>query len=342
MHADKDTRRRAPRELAVQAMGVLGAAGGGLAVATALLPPPAEGSEASILIAGVVAGLIGAVLLLRRPTLSDPLLGVLTLVGTALVTISTHEGGVIGGAADNQMLYLWIVLYAFYFLSLRNALLQTAIVGGAYAWLLSTQEVTSNQATTQWLVTMTTLLVVGFVVARLRGNIYRMVEELSERAYKDPLTGLLNRSALKDRVAAERAQAVRDGIPLSVLAIDIDGFKELNDSLGHARGDEVLEEVAAALVLSTRSHDVVARIGGDEFAVLLPGATEAAGRAVAEGVRREVGRALRRENDGITVSVGVATGQNPMPSFEDLLRKADLAMYAGKRAGGNRVSAQTR
>jgi diguanylate cyclase (GGDEF)-like protein len=319
-------------------MGVLGLAGGLLAVVTALLPPPASGSEELIFGSGAFLAVLGGYLLWRGPHLSEPALGAFGFMGTALITITTHEGGIAGGTADNQILYLWIVLYAYYCLALPNALIQTAGVGVAYGWLLSQQQnLPADQATTQWLVTMTTLTVAGLIVAKVRANLYLHVDELSERARHDQLTGLLNRGALDERVADERSRSNRDGTPVSVLAVDIDGFKALNDSLGHARGDEVLRKVAGALVRRTRRHDAVARIGGDEFAVLLRGASEAAAHVVAEDVRSTVAESMTMDGAGVTVSVGVATGHHPIPAFEDLLRAADGAMYAGKRAGGDRV-----
>ncbi len=317
-------------------MGVLGLAGGLLAVTTALLPPAAEGSEALVLVTGAFAGTVGGLLLLRRPRLGELPLNAIGVLATALITIATHEGGVTGGTADNEILYLWVVLYGFYFLPTRSALFQLAVVGAAYGWLLS-QTVGGGQAPTQWLVTMTTMTVIGFLAAQLRANLYRVVEELSERASHDSLTGLLNRGALDERVAAERSRALRDGTPLSVLAIDVDGLKELNDTLGHSGGDDVLQQVAATLEHQTRGHDAVARIGGDEFALLLPGTTEAAARVVAEHLREAVTRTIAGESAGVTVSVGVATGRNPIPPFDELLRAADEAMYAGKHAGGDRV-----
>ena len=338
MRLRPDPGAQAPRHLAVRAIGLLGLAGGLLAISTALLPPPAEGSEAVILVTGAVLAVLGGALLIWKPNLTDGVLGLLAIMGTALITITTHEGGASGGTADNEILYLWIVLYSFYFLRIRSALLQMAIIGGAYAWLLTEESVVSaDQATTQWLVTMTTLGVAGLIVAQLRSNMYGVLDELSERARHDGLTGLLNRAALDERVAAERSRSMRDGTPVSVLAVDVDGFKALNDSLGHARGDEVLKRVADALDERTRRHDAVGRIGGDEFAVLLSGASEAAAQAVAEDLRSAVARSLTRDGAGVTVSIGVATGHHPVPSFEDLLHAADEAMYAGKRAGGDRV-----
>jgi diguanylate cyclase (GGDEF)-like protein len=340
MSFSDESRERAPRWLAVRVFGIIGVAGGALALLTAALPPPAEGSEALICAVGAVSLLTGAVLLLLRPRLDDLPLAVLAVLGTVLITVTTREGGAAGGTAANEILYLWISLYVFYFFGFRTAVLELAAVGAGFAWLLSSFEVPLQQAVTEWLVVMTTLFISGIIVARIRAHMYLHVRELNKRARRDSLTGLLNRAALEERVALERSRADRDGSPLSLLVVDIDEFKDLNDTLGHGRGDAVLKEVAAALVLSTRGHDAVARIGGDEFAVLLPGAPEAAARTVAEGLRSEVSRALRRENDGVTVSVGYATIKPPLPQFDELLELADSAMYVGKRAGGDRVSSR--
>jgi diguanylate cyclase (GGDEF)-like protein len=338
MKLESNLRPRAPRELAVRAIGALGLAGGLLAVVTALLPPAAEGSEALIFGAGAFLAVVGGLVLWRAPALGERSLGVLGVMGTALITITTYEGGVEGGTADNEILYLWIVLYAFYCLSLPGALFQVAVIGGAYGWLLAQQpSLPADQATTQWLVTMTTLTVAGLIIATVRANLYRHVDELSERARHDNLTGLLNRSALYESYVGESSRSRREGTPFSVLAVDVDGFKALNDSLGHARGDQVLRKVATTLQDRTRAHDAVARIGGDEFAVLLSGASEEGARTRAEEMRDAIATNLALDGAGITVSVGVAGAEHPAPSFEQLFREADAAMYTGKREGGNRV-----
>ena len=312
-------------------------AGGLLAGTTALLPPAASGSEAAIFATGAVATAIGAVLLVRRPQIAGVGLGAVALVGTALITISTHEGGVEGGAGDNQILYLWVCLYSFSFLSLRNALVQLAVVGVAYGWLLSEAAVDSEIASTQWLVTMATLLVAGLLVAQLRGSLYRLVAELSRRASRDELTGLLNRGALEERFALERARAIRDQSPLSVLAVDIDEFKPLNDTLGHPIGDAVLRQVATALQHWTREIDAAARIGGDEFAVLLPGAEPADAISVAEDLRSAIARTPGPEGERVTVSVGVTSSPPPAPGFAALWQTADAAMYEAKGSGADQV-----
>ena len=324
-------------DLATRVGGVMLVAGGALAAFTALLPPAAEGSEETILAAGAIATAVGLFMLIRRPTLGDLGLGLIATVGTALITIATREGGESGGTGDNEILYLWVCLYSFYFLSLRFAYAQLAIVGAAYAWLLSSQSGSSDEATTRWLVTMTTLTVAGIVISRLRNSLYRSMDRLSDQARHDSLTGLLNRGAFEDRVAAESARSLRDGKPVSLLAADIDGFKTLNDTLGHSVGDEVLRAVADALRDRTRGMDAVARVGGDEFAVLIPGAAEEEAQVIADDLRVSIAGAISPRGEQVTISLGATTGRPPLPPFEELWQAADSAMYAGKRAGGNRV-----
>lgn len=327
----------APRALAVQAAGILLLAGGLLALLTVLMPPPAEGSEPMILGCGLIAAVAGAALLVSRPYIPDHGLSLVALGGTVLIAVASHEGGSSGGTTDNAILFLWICLYSFYFLSIPRALAQTAVVGVAYIWLLTGEDVTAAEAATRWLVTMSSLAVAGLVIARLRGGVYQVVGELSQQASIDGLTGLLNRTSLHQRFEQERIRAEAEGTPISVLAVDIDDFKPLNDSLGHTAGDQVLRQVSAALRHWTRRLDLVARLGGDELAVVLPGASPDDALAVAEQIRGAIGEDRGPRGVHVTVSIGVASAVPPIPSFEDLWQAADSAMYVAKRSGGDRV-----
>jgi diguanylate cyclase (GGDEF)-like protein len=306
-------------------------AGAGLGAISVALPPRAEGSDAIILILIVVAAALGAVLVRSREALPDWLLGLAVGFGTILVTVATDQGGVSAGTADNEMLYVWICLLAFNFFTLPHAIAQLVLVGGCYAVLLVGGP--TGESVTRWVVSMTTLGVAGLLVYRLRSSRDRLVGELSERARNDGLTGLLNRAALEERAGLELARARRDDSPLSLIVLDVDGFKSLNDSRGHPAGDQVLRAIAEALRRATRQVDAIARLGGDEFGVLLPGAGTEDAVLIANRLRL---LAERWREAGTTLSAGVAESRGA-EEFEDLWHAADAAMYEAKRAGGNAV-----
>ena len=191
-----------------------------------------------------------------------------------------------------------------------------------------------DERATRWIVAMATLLMAGLLVHQMRRSRMRVVAELERRASNDSLTGLFNRVALEERAILELARARRMNSSLSLVVLDIDGFKAFNDSQGHPAGDELLRRVARQLKFETRQADALARLGGDEFAVLLPDtptheAATFAGRLsrVAVGRRRVAGNRLDRDRRHAR---GNAT-------FEDLWHAADVAMYEAKRAGGNAV-----
>jgi diguanylate cyclase (GGDEF)-like protein len=173
-------------------------------------------------------------------------------------------------------------------------------------------------------------------------------EELHrDNSLHDALTGLYNTRYFRQRLEDERAFAARHARPLALLIGDIDWFKKVNDTWGHAGGDRVLAAVAGALMQARRRGDTVARIGGEEFGVILPETGLAEALRAAERLRAAVA-ALRfdpgagREPHGVTLSIGVATaGAADDITASALYERADAAMYAAKRAGRNRVSTGT-
>lgn len=152
----------------------------------------------------------------------------------------------------------------------------------------------------------------------------------------DALTGLLNRRSLEDRFAELAEQARLSGDAVALLAIDVDHFKSINDTYGHARGDTVLHEIAAAIRAQLRSFELAYRVGGEEFLVVLPGVDVAQASDVGERLRAGL-EALRPDGVAVTVSVGVSAGRGEGVRFERLYGEADDALYAAKRSGRNRV-----
>ena len=168
----------------------------------------------------------------------------------------------------------------------------------------------------------------------------RAEEEIAFRAYHDGLTGLPNRSLLIDRVGVAMASAQRKKQRLAVMFLDIDELKIINDTLGHGAGDGLLKLVAARLSETLRQGDTVARVGGDEFVVLLPEIDhEADAQRAAQKILRVIGKPFMFEQDElhITASIGVAIGGRDGATAEALIRNADGAMYRAKQSGGNRV-----
>ena len=155
---------------------------------------------------------------------------------------------------------------------------------------------------------------------------------------EDALTGLLNRRAILSQLGGTMSGARRHGHPLSVAMVDLDNFKQINDTHGHAAGDEVLIAAVRAMRTHLRAEDALGRLGGEEFLVVLPdthdGAPPARGREAARGGGRRAGAGGR-----VTCSVGVATWSGETPDV--LLRRADEALYAAKDAGRDRVIAAT-
>ena len=167
-----------------------------------------------------------------------------------------------------------------------------------------------------------------------------------ERAKTDTLTGLPNRRALEEFFRAAQTSAMEKGQPLSALLIDIDHFKNFNDSFGHGVGDQVLRLVAQSLRERVREIDLAARYGGEELIAVLPGADLKACTATAERIRRSISEReiIRRSTGeslpGITVSIGV--GQFHFgESMDDLIDRCDRALYQAKKKGRNRVVAET-
>jgi len=182
------------------------------------------------------------------------------------------------------------------------------------------------------------------LVKEKTADLLKANEELSKLSFTDPLTGLANRRVLDQTLEKECVRLRRSGASLSLLSIDVDHFKALNDSQGHVRGDEYLMLLSAELVkIARRQLDLAARYGGEEFAIVLPETNAAGAERIAESVRLAIEN-LKLPHPAspvapfLTVSVGVATATwESLSSREALVEAADQALYAAKRAGRNQV-----
>ena len=168
-----------------------------------------------------------------------------------------------------------------------------------------------------------------------------MRAEIEQRAHAtlDPLTGLLNRKALAGRFAEIAEQAALTGAWVSVIECDLDHFKQINDTHGHDRGDKVLKDAAYVMRKNLRSFELVYRLGGEEFLVVLPGLELEEGHSLAERLRTGI-QASRPGGLPVTASFGVAAARGAEVEFEPLFREADAALYLAKRSGRNQTIAR--
>jgi diguanylate cyclase (GGDEF)-like protein len=166
----------------------------------------------------------------------------------------------------------------------------------------------------------------------------QLFQAQEETALTDELTKLPNRRALAQRFLQETQRARRHHSALSFLMIDLDHFKQVNDTYGHLNGDAVLAELASILSNGLRESDVCARYGGEEFALILPETTESGARVLAERIRAKVASATFSGGLKLTISVGVAATQEPA-IYTQLIDRADQALYAAKQGGRNQVRA---
>jgi diguanylate cyclase (GGDEF)-like protein len=180
-----------------------------------------------------------------------------------------------------------------------------------------------------------TLAVTVFSAAIVQSDRHHRLE-----AVVDPLTGLLNRTALYQRFGElhQQAQMTAGGTTVGFLVVDLDHFKRINDEHGHATGDAVLERLAYVMRNSLRAFDLVYRLGGEEFVVVLPGVGLEKAAEIAERLRQAAARA-RPEGLEVTVSIGVGVAAGKELDFDDLYARADAALYAAKESGRNRVHA---
>ena len=179
--------------------------------------------------------------------------------------------------------------------------------------------------------------------ARRLDTAYKELEstsaQLKEFSFKDEVTGLYNRRFFSIRLEEEVSRYRRFNHPVSVVLLDLDGFKAVNDDLGHGAGDETLRAMAEILLKQSRGINVICRYGGDEFAVLLVETSKSGARLYADRIRYVLSTWTFAHGRRVTASFGIASlPEDVAPAAEELIRAADEALYAAKRAGKNRVS----
>jgi diguanylate cyclase (GGDEF)-like protein len=298
---------------------------------------PAVGTRTSWITAlGIVSGLI--CLAIRWDRLSPLWLHAIPLVASIEVGITMWGVGQ-HAPAYQWFLVLIVVYWAFAFEHRWEVSLHLGFVIAValYPIALVPEAVRAN-VIGQTVVAIPILMVAAGVVVYLRERLAATAAALADEARRDPLTGLWNRRLLEGRLDYEVTRHRRNGLPLSVIVLDLDGFKLVNDTLGHPVGDALLKQVAAAIEHTARDQDTVVRQGGDEFCVVAPETDAIEGAVLADRIKAAL-RELVAGGVPVSASAGVATFPADASSAELLLAQADAEQRRDKQAGRSRRGA---
>jgi diguanylate cyclase (GGDEF)-like protein len=288
----------------------------------------------AILIVSAAFGVGGWVAWSHPAVFSDYFWWIAPLFATSVITglnLMTRDA-----TTGSQLFYLWPVLYAANFLSRRVIWLNIAavLVGEAMVVIVA---LAAKNAFSDWISMSIALIMVAVVVVSLRERADSLRRRLERQAFADSLTGLANRRAFDEALREAGEWASRSGRPLTVVTLDLDHFKGINDTYGHAAGDEALQVVAGAMGKVVNPEDVPARLGGDEFVMLLRSDQTAALRAVEQ--LREIVAADRTLPGGPPgLSIGVASLPAHAETVDELMRASDKALYTAKSGGRDRVA----
>jgi diguanylate cyclase (GGDEF)-like protein len=291
---------------------------------------PGDPSFAIAPVLGAIA--ITVVLVLVGPRLPRWALAPLGGVGVAMIAYALSATK---GAGDGAVLYMWPVLWTTFYFGRRGAIAIVAWIGVAHALTLLALPAASSYPG-RWVDVMISVTVVAVVVLALVDRNDQLISRLAEEARTDALTGLLNRRGFEERALLELAHARREERVVALVTFDIDYFKRINDEWGHETGDRVLARIGQLLSRESRDIDVIARFGGEEFIVLLPGCSSADAEHFAGRVRAALEHDGREGLPAVRISAGVIAAVAP-PGIEVMLHGADSALYSAKRAGRDRT-----
>jgi diguanylate cyclase (GGDEF)-like protein len=300
--------------------------------------PPAERGESTLwntaFACAAAAGALGFVLLIVRHRLAERYATALPFLAIGLIALPILWSRTM--TPSGAILMIWPVLFAS---CLLTEPITWATTGSSVLVLIAASALDPHRSVTRYCPMAATLILTGYVVVTLQRRVRDLVTELARQASTDPLTGLANRRTLLDTLTRETARQRRRAGALSLLMIDIDRFKRLNDSAGHDAGDEALRRLAALLRRETRAGDLTARFGGEEFTALLIDCPRAEAAVRAEELRARIEQDSRTWPRAITVSVGVAElSHDPPQGVSALITNADDALYVAKRSGRNRIA----
>ena len=317
---------------ACAALALLGSATSYVGVATLEMSQLAFDAQ---LVLATMLLIVGIAVATLRPR--QRLLNVAVLLGVVAIS------GMIATADDlgtTPFFYLWPAVFAAYFASVRFLAATVFTIAATLAGALVVNDLTWSVRVDYLIGTTLSVGMMGFLVSHMRSRAERLNAKLELAAGTDALTGLRNRRAFDPDLELMVGDAARTGAKLSIVMCDLDHFKRFNDAHGHIVGDEALRRMSAALQEQCRPIDTVARFGGEEFVVVLPGVGAAGARSYAERVAWGLGVETIDEALRLTASCGIATfgPEGADESAISLLTRADEALYAAKHAGRSRAA----
>ncbi|HEX2128155.1 MAG TPA: GGDEF domain-containing protein [Solirubrobacterales bacterium] len=321
--------------VATRVLGVLYLAGATLVSLSVLLPHPAGTIRVGLWSIIAIGITFGSAAIAVAPGARDWVPHALLAFGTTCISLCVFFAGVAAGVYSSM--FVWVVLVAASFFSGRQVAAHVLWIVVSWGIVLGLVEASSGfSSVTRWILGSFVLVVTAFVMTGIVSGRRKVQEQLTREidqrlelqsqlehlANHDPLTGLANRRAFEQQLAREMSRASRHSTPLCLVVLDLNGFKDFNDTYGHAAGDRRLRSVAASWKGALRLEDLIARVGGDEFVAILPdSALEDAERAA---------RRLQIAADGVSVSCGIAQWDGAEP-IEALVHRADREMYRRKR-----------
>ncbi len=259
------------------------------------------------------------------------------LIGIAGLSVVALIDFITGFEVSFALFYVVPISFGAWYASQKTAILFSIV--SAAAWQEANRlagQTYASPATPYWnaVTRLGFFLIISMLLSMLKQNLER--EQTLSRT--DPLTGINNRRAFEEAAVAELARLRRFAHPLTVVYIDLDNFKGVNDRFGHVTGDRLLVVIAKTLVGNLRSTDVVARLGGDEFGLLLPGTDAQAARIIVPKICQDLLEEMRVNQWPVTFSIGVSICLRAPRNVENLTKMADDQMYAAKSKGKNAIS----
>jgi diguanylate cyclase (GGDEF)-like protein/putative nucleotidyltransferase with HDIG domain len=322
------------------AQAYLGAGAAVISALAAILPHPSYFNVAGILAVDATALLWSLWMFRTAGRIPFWLLRVGAALGTVMTSFAVYFSG--DATSGYALFYVWVGLYVFYFpISKRDAMLNVLWAAVNYGVIIAITPIDppggTNVVVSHLVITFGTLVTAATLLTYLRERVEKLLGRLTDAARTDPLTGLPNRVAFHEVIEGELERAQPEGRPVSVLVLDLDRFKKVNERLGLPAGDRALRGVASLLDESARRMDFVARSGGEEFAIVLPETTQHQAFLFAEELLDKLRATSVAPGMTLRASAGVAVFPDHGTDLATLTAAADRALHAAKALGRDRA-----